>query len=69
MGVEKMGNCVYDVLIIFRDGTEKVVESVKDYDVVEEAKCFAFTKNNYRGFVPMDEVRFFGRRFDYENER
>lgn len=64
-----MGNCVYDVLIIFRDGTEKIVKGVTNYDVEEDAKCFVFMKNNYRSFVPIDEVRFFGRRFDYENER
>lgn len=56
---------VYDLLIIYRDGEEKVIHDVTDYGV-NNANQYYFIKNNYRSFVQADVVKFFGRAFDYE---
>ena len=58
---------VYDLLIIYRDGEEKVVHSVTDYGV-NTANQYYFIKNNHRSFVSADVVKYFGRAFDYEYE-
>ena len=57
----------YDLLIIYKDGKEKVVKNVENYRVKAETGCFEYEKNNYRSFVPIKSVRFFGREFDYVN--
>lgn len=56
---------VYDVLIIFENGFEKVIDGVSNYGINKETGCFYFEKNGYRSFVPKDNVVYFGRRFDW----
>lgn len=59
---------IFDLLIIYRDGSEKVVKNVFDFGVSEKWDCFYYEKNNHRGFIPFDAVRFFGREFDYRED-
>lgn len=58
----------YDLLIIYSDKTRKVIHSVEDYGADKDNVLFYFIKNGYRSFVPVSQVRFFGRLFDYGDE-
>lgn len=61
--------CTYNVLIIFNNGVSKVVTGVQKHGVLSpEFNMFFFEKNDYRGFVPVDNVKYFGREFDWEEE-
>lgn len=57
----------YDLLIIYSDRTRKVIHNVDTYDVDRDNILFYYIKNGYRSFVPITQVRFFGRMFDYDN--
>lgn len=57
----------YDLLIIYNDGTEKVVKNINHYEFSEKSNCFCYEKNGYRSFVPVGALRFLGREFDYKN--
>ena len=61
-------SCSYDLLIIYSDKTRKVIHGVANYGVDKDGILFYFDKNGYRSFVPISQVRFFGRLFDYGNE-
>lgn len=56
---------VYDLLIVFKDGSQKIVSCVEGAEM--EGDLFKFKKNGYWGFLPKENVRYFGRRFDWEN--
>lgn len=58
----------YDLLIVYVDQTTKVIYGVTEHGTDEENVLFYFKKNGYRSFVPINQVRFFGRQFDYDNE-
>ena len=60
-------SCSYDLLIIYSDKTRKVVCGVTEYGTDEDNVLLYFKKNGYRSFVPITQVRFFGRMFDYDN--
>ena len=61
-------SCSYDLLIIYSDKTRKVIHGVTNYGADKDNVVFYFIKNDYRSFVPVSQVRFFGRLFDYGNE-
>lgn len=58
----------YRLLIIYEDGSQKIIEHVNTYGIDKDTDCFYFAKNGYRGFVPKDRVLFFGRDFDLSEE-
>lgn len=55
----------FDVIVKFKDGTEKVIASVSDYSKGED--CFVVVKNGYRAFFPTENVLYIGRSFDLED--
>ena len=55
----------FDLLIIYTDGTNKVVKNVEEYGFKLESSLFYFIKNNFQGFIPKEEVRFIGRYIYY----
>ena len=57
----------YDLLVIFKDGSKKIVSRVEESRVDNANDLFKFKKNGYWGFIPKENVRFFGRLFDWEN--
>lgn len=59
----------YDLLILFKNGSRKVIVSVSDYGICDDKGVFHYVKNGYRSFVPIDSVIFFGRAFDFEEEK
>lgn len=59
-----MSSKSFDLLIIYNTGNKKIVKCVNNYGVSD--RCFYYEKNEYRSFVPVSQVRFFGRLFDYE---
>lgn len=63
-----MSSKSFDLLIIHRDGDRKIIKHVDDYGVFALARCFYYEKNGCRSFVPVSQVLFFGRLFDYEEE-
>ena len=63
-----MSYMTFDLLIIFHDGLTKIVRGVSGYGISDSAECFYYQKNGYRSFVPVNQVRFFGRLFDYEED-
>ena len=58
----------FDLLIIYHNMDEKIIKHVNDYGVLDSVGCFYYEKNGYRTFVPINQVRIFGRLFDYEEE-
>lgn len=56
-----------NLLIIYNDGTEKVITGVEWYENDSETRCFKILKNSHYLYVPVHAVRFFGRVCDYEN--
>ena len=66
-----MSSKSFDLLIIYHNMDEKIIKHVNDYgvyDISDSVECFYYEKNGYRSFVPVNQVRFFGRLFDYEEE-
>lgn len=61
-----MSSVCFDLLIIYHKGDKKIVKRVNDYGVSDSSRCFYYLKNGYRSFVPVSQVQFFGRLFDYE---
>lgn len=61
-------SCRYDLLIIYSDKTRKVIHGVENYGADKDSTLFYFIKNGYRSFIPVSQVRFFGRLFDYGDE-
>lgn len=59
----------FDLLIIYNNGDKKIIKRVNDYGVSDSAGCFYYEKNGFRSFVPVNRVMFFGRLFDYKEER
>ena len=57
----------FDLLIIFSDGTEHLVKNVSDYEFIFKTQCFTYTKNGYKAYLPMNQVKFLGRAFDFHN--
>ena len=58
-------SCSYDLLIIYSDKSKKIIHGVTNYGADKDNVLFYFIKNEYRSFVPVSQVRFFGRLFDY----
>ena len=60
---------VYNLLIIFTDGTDKIIESVSNYGASEDGTRFYYEKNGYRSFLTSHSIRFVGREFDYKEKK
>ena len=63
-----MAYVTFDLLIIYHDELRKIIRGVSGYGISDSAECFYYQKNGYRSFVPVSQVRFFGRLFDYEED-
>lgn len=61
-------NVSYDLLIVYVDQNTKVIHGVTEYGTDADNVLFYFKKNGYLSFIPINQVRFFGRQFDYDNE-
>lgn len=61
-----MNSICFDLLIIYNNGDKKIVKRVNNYGVSDSSRCFYYEKNGYHSFVPVSQVQFFGRLFDYE---
>lgn len=59
---------VYDLLIIFTNGETKTISGVSRHMCHSEG-IFSFEKNGYRGFIPLSNVKYFGRAFDWADEK
>jgi hypothetical protein len=52
--------------IEFKDGTVKTIEGISDMDINTEQNCFRLVKNGYRIFIPKENVKVIGRKFDLQ---
>jgi hypothetical protein len=57
-----------DILIVFAGLIQKTIVNVSGYGVNFEGRYFWFDKNGHKGFIPIEGVMFFGRKFDYMEE-
>ena len=57
----------FELLIIFWDGTKKVVKDVSVYGTYDAAELFYYEKNELRSYMPIDKVTFIGRLSDWED--
>ena len=55
------------LLIIYSDGSTKIVENVENYGFEHESGLFYFTKNDFKGFIPREHVKFICKLFDYNS--
>lgn len=58
-----------DLLIIFVDGEVKTVTGISNYEIDTKTRMFSFIKNEYRSFIPLENVKFFGRKIDWEEKQ
>lgn len=58
------GSTKFDLLIIFRDTSRKIIKNVSSYGCYD-GNLFYYTKNGYSSFMPVDAITFIGRNFDY----
>lgn len=61
------GNVSFDLLIIFRDTSRKVIKNVTGYGYCFDGGhiSYYYSKNGYRSFMPEDAISFIGRNVDY----
>lgn len=59
-----MNDVVYDLLIIFTDGSSITINGVENH--WGEDDVFIFKKNGYKNFLTKKNVTYFGRKFDWE---
>lgn len=55
------------LLVIFNDGSEKVIIGVSDWGLNIDSGCFYFSKNNYKAFLPKENIKYFGREWDWSD--
>lgn len=53
-----------DVLIVFTDGTERVITKVTDYELNDNVDCFFINKNDHKIMIPRQNVKIIGYRDD-----
>ena len=62
---------VFDLLVKYKNGKgdtiDKIISSVSGYGLSKETNLFYFEKNGYKGFLPKDNIIYFGREFDWNN--
>lgn len=58
----------FDLLIVYEDGVEKIIQNVDGYEHRPDKGVFVFRKNGYNNFVVASKVFYFGRAdaYDYE---
>jgi len=56
----------YDLLIIFKNDETKTISGVYNHEFESKSGIFSFVKNGHRSFVPVENIKFFGRKFDWE---
>ncbi len=61
MGIGTKKN-TFDVLVLFTDGTEKVIENVDNFDYIPGEGLFWVTINSWRSFIPVKDVKFLGKK-------
>lgn len=62
-------NVKFDLLIIFWDGSKKIVKDVSGYGISSYSKeVFYYEKNGHRNFLPVDKINFIGKKSDYLNQ-
>lgn len=59
---------MYDLLIIFNNGKEINVKDVDKSGYNKESRIVYFEKEEYRSFLPAENVLYFGNKYDYEQE-
>ena len=57
---------MFDLLIIFWDGTKKIVKNVEWYGIYGAADLFYYSKHGNRSYLPIDKVSFIGKLSDWE---
>ena len=65
-GTDGMGEECFDLLIIYSDGSEKVVKNIESYKYDDESELFTYEKKGYRAFLPKNMIRFIGKWSDYK---
>lgn len=55
----------YDLLIIFVDGSRKVVKDVSEYGFLSDRTIAYFIKGEYKRLIPTTQLRFIGRLEDW----
>ena len=59
---------LFTLTIIYADGQQHLVRNVSEYVYMRDDDNYYFVKNEYRGFIPREQVRFIGRMVDYYNQ-
>ncbi len=57
----------FDLFIVWRNGTHKIVSGVSDFGIIPGEDMFFFKKNGFTNFVVPDGVSYFGRILDWYN--
>ena len=66
---QPMREKVFDLLIIYWDGCEKIVVGVTNYGYRENGEVFYYFKNGGSSYIPKDQVRFIGKAEDYNEKK
>lgn len=54
------------LLIVFTDNSRKIISDVDGWYFDTESGNFCFVKNGHRAFLPKENIKYFGREFDYD---
>lgn len=57
---------VFDLLIVFTNDQRKTIRNVSSTSYSDE--MFTFDKNGYRAYLPRENIKYFGRLFDWGGE-
>lgn len=60
---------VYNLLIIYPGGADWVISDVTDHGLISSGSSYYFTKNGRINYVPVHAVLYFGREFDWKNNK
>lgn len=58
---------VFELLIVFKDNTKKIIKDVENFGVLFNGETYWFEKHGYKSYCPKEGILFFGRAFDWEN--
>lgn len=61
-------NTTYELLIIFifNNDSVKTIKGVEKHGFDSDSNAYYFVKNGYVGFLPKENIKYFGRKFDWE---
>lgn len=59
----------YNLLVIYQGGVDWAIANVIDHGITSTGSSYYFTKNGCVNYIPITAVLYFGRGFDWKNNK